>query len=398
MSIRTGQVPVPRLPADARSLIWRIVQGVLSLGLSAALLGWLLPSITHTTWGEIWRTITGIGWPAFCGLFSLMIIGLYCYTFTLSGSLPGLSHIRALTANLAGSSVSNVLPAGGAFGTALNYAMFRSWGFSHTQITSSVIVTTVWNVLARALLPVLAALILLPFPDRLPGAIWSGAVLGGVAGGVAVLALIALLASREWAARIGELLERVLRKVRPNSQLQPVKTVIRLRGQMIGLVSTRWGHLTFGLAGFFGVYFVLFSACLRLSGVDVPWRVMFAAYAVGRLLTAVPVTPGGLGVAEAGAATVLVALGADPAATGAAVALFALFSHLLEIPCGAIAAVLWMLLRPEPGEEDAPGTGTADGQPAVAGATAAAPATRKGSSAADAGEPVGERGPDPAGQ
>ena len=334
------------LPSNAREIAWRIVQGVGSLALSAALLGWLLPTITHTTWSEIWGTVTGIGWPTFFGLLGLMLTGLYFYTFTLMGSLPGLTHARALMSNLAGSGISNVLPAGGAFGTALNYAMWRSWGFTHTQITSSVIVTTVWNVLARALLPVVAALILLPFPEKLPTAMWTGAIVGGVAGVVAVGSLVAILVSKESAARIGVLGNRILRRLRPKTRINAEAAALRLRAQMIGLVHDRWASLTFGLVGFFGVYYVLFSVCLRVAGVDVSWRTMFAAFAVGRLLTAVPVTPGGLGVAEAGSAAVLVAMGAAPAPTGAAVTLFALYSHLLEIPGGAIAAGIWIATRP----------------------------------------------------
>ncbi|MDO5699539.1 MAG: lysylphosphatidylglycerol synthase transmembrane domain-containing protein [Dermatophilus congolensis] len=339
------------LPSDAKEIAWRVLQGLLSLGLAAGLLGWFLPKITHTTWGEIWGTVTGIGWPTFFGLLALMFTGLYCYTFTLMGSLPGLTHARALMSNLAGSGISNTLPAGGAFGTALNYAMWRSWGFTHTQITSSVIVTTVWNVLARALLPVLAALILLPFPEKLPGAMWTGAIAGGLAGVVAVGSLGAILTSKTSAARIGALGNRILTKLRPSTSIDAEKAALRLRAQMIDIVSARWGHLTFGLAGFFGVYFLLFAACLHVAGVDVSWRMMFAAFAVGRLLTAVPLTPGGLGVAEAGSAAVLVAMGAAPAPTGAAVTLFALYSHLLEIPAGAVAAGLWIATRPSSGGE-----------------------------------------------
>lgn len=335
------------LPSNAREIAWRVVQALLSLGLAAGLLVWFLPRITHTTWSEIWGTVTGIGWLTFFGLLAMMFTGLYCYTFTLMGSLPGLTHGRALMSNLAGSGISNTLPAGGAFGTALNYAMWRSWGFTHTQITSSVIVTTVWNVLARALLPVFAALILLPFPEKLPAAMWTGAIAGGVGGVIAVGALVAILLSKSSAARIGELGNRILHKLRPHSRIDAEKAALRLRAQMIDIVSDRWGHLTLGLAGFFGVYFLLFAACLRVAGVDVSWRMMFAAFAVGRLLTAIPLTPGGLGVAEAGSAAVLVAMGAAPAPTGAAVTLFALYSHLLEIPAGAIAAGLWIATRPK---------------------------------------------------
>lgn len=350
------------LPANAREVAWRVLQGVLSLGLAVGLLGWFLPKITHTTWSEIWATVTGIGWPTFFGLLAMMFTGLYCYTFTLMGSLPGLTHARALMSNLAGSGISNTLPAGGAFGTALNYAMWRSWGFSHTQITSSVIVTTVWNLLARALLPVLAALILLPFPEKLPAAMWTGAIAGGVGGVIAVGALGAILVSKSSAARIGELGNRILRKLRPHSRLDAEKAALRLRAQMIDIVSERWGHLTFGLVGFFGIYFLLFAACLHVAGVDVSWRMMFAAFAVGRLLTAVPLTPGGLGVAEAGSAAVLVAMGAAPAPTGAAVTLFALYSHLLEIPAGAIAAGLWIATRPSSSDNGGSGENVEPGR------------------------------------
>lgn len=111
-----------------------------------------------------------------------MFLGLYCYTFTLTGSLPGLRHSQAILANLAGSGVSNTLPAGGAVGSMLTYAMFRSWRFSHRSISTSIIVTAVWNMLARVLLPVIAAVVLLPQAGQVPTAMVKGAVLGGVGG------------------------------------------------------------------------------------------------------------------------------------------------------------------------------------------------------------------------
>ncbi len=372
------------LPSGPREIAWRVLQGVLSLGLGGALLVWLLPKLTHTTWSEIWGTITGIGWPTFFGLLAMMFTGLYFYTFTLMGSLPGLTHGRALMSNLAGSAISNTLPAGGAFGTALNYAMWRSWGFSHTQITSSMIVTTVWNVLTRALLPVLAALILLPFPEKLPMAMWTGAIAGGVAGVVAVGSLVAILVSKSSASRIGAIGNRILRKLRPRTRLDAENAALRLRAQMIDIVSARWGHLTFGLAGFFGVYFVLFSACLHVAEVDVSWRTMFAAFAVGRLLTAVPLTPGGLGVAEAGSAAVLMTMGAEPAATGAAVTLFALYSHLLEVPAGAIAAGLWVATRPATSPEPEAATPSDDSHGSEGGGSP----ERRGSTSVRPAEPI----------
>ena len=98
------------------------------------------------------------------------------------------------------------------------------------------------------------------------------------------------------------------------------------------------------MVGFFGLYYVLFLLCRSTTGIELPFGQLFAAYAIGRLLTAVGVTPGGLGVTETGTAAALVAWGADPAASMAGVVLFSIFTHLLEVPLGAIGWVAWSLM------------------------------------------------------
>ena len=118
-----------------------------------------------------------------------------------------------------------------------------------------------------------------------------------------------------------------------------------LRARITDVVRHGWVSMTFGLVGFFGVYYVLFWFCLHAVGVHVSFGQIFAAYAVGRLLTAVGITPGGVGVTESGTAAVLVAWGAEPAGALAGVVLFSVYTHLMEIPLGAIGWVAWGLSR-----------------------------------------------------
>lgn len=337
-------------PAAPR--VRRAAQAAFSLTLAIALLGWGLPYLTDTSWGTILGIITGIGWSTFAYLLGLMFLGLYCYTFTLKGSLPGLSHGHALLANLAGSGVSNVMPAGGAVGAALTYAMFRSWRFGHRRISTSIIVTTVWNLLARLTLPVVAAVVLLPERDKVPQPMVQGALAGGAVGGLIAALLIGVIVSPRAAGVTGRVVGRFfgpivgrLRGGAARGSADFEELALDLRAKIIDLVSTRWPSLTFGLLGFMGVYFLLFRACAEAVGVHLSWPHVFAAYAVGRLLTAVAVTPGGIGVSEAGAAAVLLALGVPGEATAACVTLFALFSFVLEIPFGALAALLWVHTR-----------------------------------------------------
>ncbi len=63
------------------------------------------------------------------------------------------------------------------------------------------------------------------------------------------------------------------------------------------------------MAGNLALWLVLL-ACLRgtgLSQAQVPWQTSLAAFAAVRLVTALPVTPGGLGITELGLVTFLAA-------------------------------------------------------------------------------------------
>ncbi len=136
----------------------QVLQAVVGLGLAAALLIWGLPYFAKTSWPEIWAQMRSVPLGHIIGFQVLMLAGLWCYTFTFTGALRGLSHSKALIINLCGSSVSNLLPGGGAVGLAATYAMCRSWGFTRRATSTSAIVTGVWNVLARIALPVVAIL------------------------------------------------------------------------------------------------------------------------------------------------------------------------------------------------------------------------------------------------
>jgi uncharacterized membrane protein YbhN (UPF0104 family) len=73
---------------------------------------------------------------------------------------------------------------------------------------------------------------------------------------------------------------------------------------------------------------------------------VLAALAADRLLSLVPLTPGGAGFAEVGAAATLIACGADPLAVTAGVLLYRAFIFLLEIPVGGLWLGCWLVVRP----------------------------------------------------
>jgi len=70
-----------------------------------------------------------------------------------------------------------------------------------------------------------------------------------------------------------------------------------------------------------------------------------AVFAFGRLLGAIPITPGGLGVIELGYIGGLVAAGGNEAQVVAAVLLFRMLTYGIQIPIGGFTYVIWRLKR-----------------------------------------------------
>lgn len=323
----------------------QLLQFGLGLALAVVLLVWGLPHFAKTSWGDIWHVIRSIPLSHALAFQGLMLAGLWCYTFTFTGSLRGLTHGKALVLNLCGSSVSNLLPGGGAVGLAATYAICRSWGFSRRATSTSVIVTGVWNVLARIALPVVAILVLYFGGVTLPGALTDLALVGSLTGIGLIAAFAAIMASERAAQAIGRGLDRVIRPLlrrRKRTSTMSVEELVRdLRARINDVVGHGWLQMTLGMVGFFGMYYVLFVLIMRDTGVTLPLNLLFAAYAIGRLLTAVGITPGGVGITETATTIVLVGWGADPAGATAGVVLFSIFTHVMEVPLGALGWVLW---------------------------------------------------------
>ena len=331
--------------------------------LAIVLVVWWLPRVAGTTWGAVFHTLSHVGAGSVMMLYALMCLGLWCYTFTLTGSLPGLRHVHALIANLCGSSAGNFVPAGGAAGVAVTYAAFRSWGFSRRAISTSIVVTGVWNILARLILPVGALIALLVAGGNLPLAVIRGGVIGAASGLMLLALFVAALLSENVTRALGRALNRGLRPLhRRVSSIREVgfdDFITDQRVRMVSVVAHGWVKMTFGLTGYFAVFYVLFWQSLHLVGLQMTFPHVFAAYALGRLLSAIGVTPGGVGITESGAVAVLVAFGADPVLALSGTVLFSLFTHVMEVPLGAMAFLSWGLSKKTAPTDSSADTGEA---------------------------------------
>jgi uncharacterized protein (TIRG00374 family) len=325
---------------------WRIVRDVVSLALAVALIVWGLPRIAGVGWAEILTPFRELHPGALALLALLQLSALLLFTFTITGALPGITHRRALTVNLAGSLVANTLPFGGALAIGATYAICRSWGFSRSAIGISVVLGGVFATAGKVLLPTVGLVALILQGGTISPTL-RNAALFGVLTLLGVLALfITVMVSSRAAHAVGGFLQRVaeglLRLLRRPRKLGWEQGIARLREQTRDVVRTGWLQMTLGTLGYFVMYFVLFWLCLHICGLVTGVGTLLAAFALGRLLTSVAVTPGGLGVVEAGSVALLVAMGADPAQAASGILLFTIFTHVLEIPFGVIAWLVWL--------------------------------------------------------
>jgi uncharacterized protein (TIRG00374 family) len=227
--------------------------------------------------------------------------------------------------------------------------MLSSWGFSKSRITVSVLVSGIWNNFAKLALPILAVSLLALEGGAGGGRIVSAFIgLGALVAAIVVFALI--LKSEEFAAKVGNWAARVATRLRRIFRKGPVEgydlAVVKFRNRVIGLVRHRWLALTFWtIVGHLSLYAVLLVA-LRQIGVsedEVSWTQVLAVFAFARLLTAIPLTPGGLGVIELALIAGIDAAAGDGAHAQVvgAVLLFRLLTYVIPIPFGLITYVFW---------------------------------------------------------
>jgi uncharacterized protein (TIRG00374 family) len=114
------------------------------------------------------------------------------------------------------------------------------------------------------------------------------------------------------------------------------------------LVRDRWLILTAAtLVSHISLYGVLLLS-LRVLGVseaDVGWAEVLAVFAFARLLTAIPLTPGGVGVVELALIAGLSSSGGEDAQVVAAVLMFRLLTYVLPILVGGCSYIVWQRKR-----------------------------------------------------
>ncbi|MBA3375702.1 MAG: flippase-like domain-containing protein [Actinobacteria bacterium] len=328
----------------------RILGGVATAAIVGAVFVFVLPRIAD--YRDVWDVMKGLSWQDGLVLAVATVLNIATFPPSWMVALPGLAFRQALVMTQASTALSMVSPAGAAVGMAGSYSMLRSWGFTSGSSALAVAVTGVWNQFANLVFPIVALVLLTGVEEDHP-ALRTTAFVGLTVLLVAVLAFAFALSSAERARRIGSLVaglaSRVLRLLRRGPVTWGGDALARFRSGALELLSRRWHVLTLAtLVGHLTV-FLLLVVSLRVVGVtggEVSWVEAFAAWALIRILGALPLTPGGLGIVELGLSGALVAFGASNADAVAGTLLYRSLTILPTLALGLLAAVSWRSHHP----------------------------------------------------
>lgn len=318
---------------------------VVSVVVVVAIFAGVLPQVADLS--EVARTVRALTGLELATVLAVAGWNLLSYWLVQVSSLPGLRVGQAAVVTQSATSLASTVPAGAAVGIGVIYRMYTSWGFSRSAATLSLLVSGIWNNLAKVAMPVMALGMLALQGDA--SAALVGASLAGVGALVVTLAIFALaLRSDQLARRVATVAQRVVSRLRRVVRRQPVsgwaEGASGFRAETIDLLRRRWPALTAStLVSHLSLYLVLLVA-LRHVGVpaaEVGAAEVLGAFAFVRLISALPVTPGGLGVVELGLTAALVVAGGDEESVVAGVLVYRALTYLLPIPLGALAYLWW---------------------------------------------------------
>jgi uncharacterized protein (TIRG00374 family) len=284
---------------------------------------------------------------AYVGLGAALEAGaIVAYALLTRSVLPKGSPPLAtlLRINLSTLAVSHVVPGGTAGGTGLGYRLLTEAGVEPADAGFALATESLGSAVVLNVVLWLALLVSIPLRGFNP--LYATAALVGVVLFAAFAALVALLTRGQ--ARAEAVLAALARRLPFLDEATVTRVVRRLAERLAELARDRpllrraiaWAAANWLLdAASLWVFLVAFG---RLVDPDA----LLVAYGLANVLAAIPVTPGGLGVVEGVATSVLVGFHTPRGVAILAVLGWRLVNFWLPIPAGAFA---YLSLRLEPG-------------------------------------------------
>jgi uncharacterized protein (TIRG00374 family) len=277
------------------------------------------------------------------GLLIAEIASCWCLWELQALSIGTRNTTAVATSQLAGGALGRVIPGGAATAAATQYNMLNAADVPRAAVATGLAAATVLQIAGLCVLPVLAAPAVI-FGLRVPQTLLETAVLGlGLFAAMLALGLAVARSERtlRWAGRLAVRVSRRLPGDRALSPALPDQLVVQ-RDE----VSERLGDRLFAACGAAVGRWLFDLLALVTAIIAVGARPQFSlvllAYVAAQLLAQIPLTPGGIGVVEAGLTATLALAGVHGGDAAVATLAYRLVSYWLMLPAGLIA---WIVHR-----------------------------------------------------
>jgi uncharacterized protein (TIRG00374 family) len=295
---------------------------------------------------DAWAEIQQMSTASLVALGLSVVVMLAVYVLPYQAAIPGLPYRPAFVIRQTSFMVSNAIPAGGALGLALQYAMLSSYAVGVAVATAGIAVTSLWSLLVTLTLPVFGVIAALSTGQVEQRWVWVAAI-GILATVVTVVALWLILRSEPSARKVGSFGQRLLEPLnrRRANPWDATGMVLDLRTSTVDVLSTRWAWVTVSnylvvLAQFAVLWFAIKGVGgTGADGLSVAGA--FAAFALSRMASMIPITPGGLGTVDAALIALLVTFGLPESVAIAATLVWRAASFIPQVTLGILTFIYW---------------------------------------------------------
>lgn len=325
----------------------QILSGLVTLLVLVIVFAGLLPQIGN--YEEAFESLRTMNSQDVSLIAAFTLINICVYVLPYMAALPKLKYWPGFILRQTSFLISNSVPGGGAFGIGIQYAMLSSYGFNGSSASSAIMITGALNMLATISLPGIAAIGLLA-TGQLDNESALATLIGIMVTAVSVGSFIIIFRSKHLAEKTGDWADEKISKYaklfKRNVSSSIKHSVMNFRESAYDTVVKRWPALVGSNYLQQLTQFSILYVCLQiLEPNSITLISAFAAFALARLGSFIPLTPGGLGTVDAFMASLLVQQGVSNDIALASVLIWRFATFVPQIILGILTFLYWRIKK-----------------------------------------------------
>jgi uncharacterized protein (TIRG00374 family) len=280
----------------------------------------------------------------------MIAAGLFLYVpegALYASIMPGMGLRRGMSAWVGSTAVSTTIPGAD---LVVRYGMYRSWGFGVERTMLGIFLSGLFDNIVKFSLPSIAVIAFLvlgagDLGDFVWVAIIALAVLIVMA--VVVIGMVRSEAFTQWlAVKTESIANWGLGKIKRDPVAGLSEKVVGFRDLAIGIVRDSGARAMFYSTTGKLWAFVMLTLALRIVGLDaetLPLGQIFIVWVIVLMITAIPITPGGVGIAAMSYIFFFSQILGNESSNiiAAGIVLFRLAQWFMPIPIGWVSVGLW---------------------------------------------------------